>query len=78
MAAHRTARSSAIGSSFLGSKNATISKSEKIAPPIASTLHQPNGTQNHTSPRFAEAANGVGKPAFWVRPVTGRCVIIEW
>ena len=40
IAAHRTARSRAIGSSFLGSKKATINRSEKIAPPIASTLHQ--------------------------------------
>src|SRR5919199_1894111 len=53
MAAHRTTRSKAIGSSFVGPKNATISKSDRIAPPIASILHQLNGTQIPTTARAA-------------------------
>jgi hypothetical protein len=53
MAAHRTTRSRAIGSSFVGPKNAAISKSDRIAPPTASTLHQLNGTQIPTTARAA-------------------------
>src|SRR5215212_8239722 len=53
IAAHRTTRSRAIGSSFVGPKKAAISKSDRMAPPTASTLHQPNGTQIPTAARAA-------------------------
>src|SRR5215211_1130627 len=53
MAAHSTTRSRAIGSSFVGPKKATISKSDRMAPPAASILHQPNGTQIPTTARAA-------------------------
>src|SRR5215211_5474010 len=53
MAAHRTTRSRAIGSSFVGPKNAAISKSDRIAPPMVSPLHQLNGTQIPTTARAA-------------------------
>ena len=52
-AAHKTTRSTAIGSSFVAPKNPTIKRSERIAPPIASTLHQLSGTQIHTTARAA-------------------------
>src|SRR5215217_4583074 len=53
MAAHRTTRSRAIGSSFVGPKNAAISESDRVAPPIVSPLHQPDGTQISTTARAA-------------------------
>jgi hypothetical protein len=39
MAAHKTTRSRAIGTSYVAPKNPAISKSERVASPIASTLH---------------------------------------
>src|SRR5215211_1551144 len=53
MAAHRTRRSRAIGSTFVAPKKAAISKSDRIAPPTARTLHQLNGTQIPTTARAA-------------------------
>ena len=53
MAAHRTTRSRAIGSTFVGPKKAAISKSDRIAPPEASTLHQLSGIQISTTARAA-------------------------
>ena len=53
IAAHRTTRSRAIGSSFVGPKNAAISKSDRVAPPIVSPLHQLDGTQIPTTARAA-------------------------
>ena len=53
IAAHRTTRSRAIGSSFVGPKNAAISESDRVAPPIVSPLHQPDGTQISTTARAA-------------------------
>ena len=53
IAAHRTTRSRAIGSSFVSPKKAAISKSDKVAPPIVSALHQLNGTQIPTTARAA-------------------------
>src|SRR5919107_5660187 len=53
MAAHRTTRSRAIGSSFVGPKNAAISKSDRVAPAIVSPLHQLAGTQIPTTVRAA-------------------------
>src|SRR5918995_2374887 len=46
MATHKTTRSRAIGSTFVAPKKPTISRSERIAPPIAKALHQPNGTHH--------------------------------
>src|SRR5215204_1794531 len=53
IAAHKTTRSRAIGSSFVAPKKPTMRRSDRIAPPMASTLHHPNGT-NH--PITASAA----------------------
>src|SRR5215212_8687320 len=53
MAAHITTRSRTIGSSFVTPKKPTMRRSDRIAPPIASTLHQPKGTPH---PATASAA----------------------
>jgi len=45
IANHRTT-SRAIGTSFVAPKKPTMSRSERVAPPIAKTLHQPNGTHH--------------------------------
>src|SRR5829696_10025649 len=63
MAAHTTTRSRAIGSSFVVPKNPAIRKSDSVAPPIASTLHQPNGTQNPTTARAARINTTAALPA---------------
>jgi len=56
MAAHRTTRSRAIGNSFVTPKKPTMRRSEKIAPPVARNLHQPNGT-HHPSTASAARTN---------------------
>src|SRR5919202_6152516 len=53
MAAHRTTRSRAIGRSFVAPKKPTMSRNERMAPPIAKTLHQPNGTHHLTTANAA-------------------------
>jgi len=53
MAKHMTTSSRAIGTNFVALKKPTGSRSERVAPPIAKTLHEPNG--NH-HPITASAA----------------------
>src|SRR5215208_6802041 len=53
MANHMTTSSSAIGTSVVAPKKPTMSRSERVAPPIAKTLHHPNGTHH---PSTASAA----------------------
>src|SRR5215208_950441 len=71
MAAHTTTRSRAIGSSFVTPKNPAIKRSDRIAPTIASTLHQPNGTQ---IPTTASAARKKSPAAVTARkkPESGK------
>src|SRR5215204_1767520 len=63
MAAHRTTRSRAIGSSFVAPKKPTMRRSERMAPPIVSTLHQPNGTHHPTTASAARININAALPA---------------
>ena len=78
MAAHSTTRSGAIGTSFVAPMNDTIRTSERIAPTIANTLYQPNGTHHPTTARAARINTpavvtarknpATGKPEIAIRP----------
>src|ERR671911_984428 len=63
MAAHRTTRSRAIGTSFVAPKKPTMRSSERIAPPMASTLHQPNGTHHPITASAARINASAAVPA---------------
>src|SRR5215208_4142717 len=62
MASHRTRRSRTIGSSFVTPKKPTMRRSERIAPPKASTLHQPNGTHHPISASAARINKSAAPP----------------
>src|SRR5829696_9081454 len=62
MAAHRTRKSRAIGGSFVAPKKPTKRRSDRIAPPIASTLHQPNGTHHPITAKAARINNSAAPP----------------
>jgi hypothetical protein len=75
MAAHTTTRSRAIGSSLVPPKNDTMRNSGRIAHPVASTLHQPNGTHH---PITANAAM-INTPAVLTarkNPATGNSEVV--
>src|SRR5215203_2176996 len=63
MAAHRTTRSRAIGSSFVAPKKPSMRRSERMAPPVASTLHQPNGTHHPITANAARKNISAAVPA---------------
>src|ERR671912_632584 len=62
MAAHRTARSRAIGSSFVAPKKPIMRRSERMAPPIASTLHHPKGTHHPITASAARINKSAAPP----------------
>src|ERR671911_2788605 len=62
MATHKTTRSRAIGSTFVAPKKPTMSRSERMAPPIANALHQPNGTHHPTTAKAARINNSAAPP----------------
>src|SRR5215213_2582148 len=55
-------RSRTIGSSFVTPKNPNMRRSERIAPPIASTLHQPNGTHHPITASAARIDKSAAPP----------------
>src|SRR5215207_9523570 len=63
MASHSTTRSRAIGSSFVTPKKPTMRRNETTAPPIASTLHQPNGTHHPITASAARTNISAAPPA---------------
>src|SRR5215216_7227290 len=62
IANHRTT-SRAIGTSFVAPKKPTMSRSERVAPPIAKTLHQPNGTHHPITASAARINISAALPA---------------
>src|SRR5215217_2471289 len=63
MATHSTTRSRAIGNNFVAPKKPTMTRSDRIAPPIASTLHQPKGTHHPTTASAARININAAAPA---------------
>src|SRR5215216_4022367 len=70
MANHTTTRSRAIGSTFVAPKKPTISRSERIAPPIAKTLHHTKGTHHPITASAARINIRAAPPAIQT-PETG-------
>lgn len=63
MASHKTTRSRAIGSTLVAPKKPAISRNERIAPPIAKTLHQPKGTHQPITASTARMNTSAAPPA---------------
>ena len=59
-----------MGSSFVAPKKPAMRRSDRIDPPIASILHQPNGTHHPTTASAARINSKAAPPASQT-PVTG-------